>query len=602
LFASSLDAALAVVAVSLLIVVHELGHLIAAKAVGMRVEAFAVGFWKKLIAFRIGETEYRLCLIPLGGYVQVSGESSVPGEGEPHEFWSKSPGQRALFILGGVTMNLVLALVLFIVAFAIGVPFTVGEVGMTFPGEPAWEAGVKAGDKILAAGQMQNPTFEDLTRAIVLDSSERIKLRVERQGRVLDFDVEPRYDKAVGLRVIGIAWPVEPVVSRFATVGGEDGVSPAEEAGVELGDRIRAINGKPVETAFELQTELLNYPDDEIELLVERDGRSLSLRLHTEPVPQWAIGISGISSTVKALEGDGPAARLGLRQGDRVVAVNGTPVASAVEIEVVARSRLGGVELAVLRDGRELSFQTTLPDLAALARFRDSVTFEGGHRMAWVKEGSPAWNAGLRAGDTIVTVGGREVSTWNDILREGARAGKGEREVQWRRDGQVVTASVTPVEDYEFSRGHPGFVCETPKMAPHRYGALGAVRKGVVNTGRTLAEIVLMLRGFATREVSPRQMGGILTIAVVSYRAAQQGLGKLLYLTAVISGALAFLNILPIPVLDGGHLLFIILEKVRGRRLGERALLLSKAVGLAFVLLLVVYVTWNDIQRLVPGP
>ena len=599
MFASAINGVMAVIAVSMLIVVHELGHMFAARAVGMRVEAFAIGFWKKLFAFRIGETEYRLCLIPLGGYVHVSGENAKPGEGEPHEFWSKSPGQRALFVLGGVTMNLVLAFSLFIVAFAIGVPFTVGEVGRTSPGEPAWEAGLKPGDRIVAIDRTQDPTFDDLIRVVALGGSDRVNLRVERDGRTLNFQVAPRYEKRVGLRLIGIEPPVEPVVTSLMDADGNKDAGAAHAAGIMLGDRVVDVGGKPVETAFDVQTELLNFKaGQEVELTVERDGQRLPVSLRMESALPKGIGISGVTSVIEALEGDGSAARLGMLPGDRIAAVNGTPIGSGVELDVVLQAGLGEVELNVVRDGSERSFRTTLPDAASASRFRSSFVFGSGTRMAWVREGGPAWEAGLRPGDTLKAIGGDEVNSWSDILREGGRAGDGERELQWERNGDLVTASVTPVDDPTVPVAFPGFQFEMPKTAEHRYGALAAVRKGVVNTGRTLAEIVLMVRGFATREVSPRQMGGILTIAVVSYRAAKQGLGMLLYLTAVISGALAFLNVLPIPVLDGGHLLFIILEKLRGRRLGERALIWSNAVGLVLLMLLVVYVTWNDIVRL----
>jgi len=591
---------MAVIAVSLLIVVHEFGHLIAAKAVGMRVEVFAIGFWKKLIGVRVGETEYRICLIPLGGYVKVSGDDSAPGKAEPHEFWSKTPGQRALFVLGGVTMNLVLAVGLFIVAFAIGVPFTVGEVGRVLPGEPAWQAGLQAGDRIVAVDGMQNPTFEDLIRRVALGGKDQLYLHVERDGSLMDFAVAPRYHSGAGMRMIGVEPPVEPVVTKLTDVDGQEDAGPAVEAGMRPGDVVLAIAGRPVATAFELDTELADFePGDEVELLIEREGQPLTVRPRMVASPQKGLGISGLTAVVEAVAAGGEAEQAGLRAGDRITALNGVPVGSGIDLELVAREQLGEMALTVERDGGEVTVALTLPDRVSLARFRRSVLFETGPEMTWVREGSPAWEAGLRPGDVIVGIGKKEVSAWSDIGRALAGGGDDPRVVRWLRDGQIVAAEMLPVEDPTLAVGHPGFLCERPKTVLQRYGVLAAVQKGVVNTWQTLAEIVLMVRGFATRSVSTEQMGGIVSIAVVSYRAAQQGLGKLLYLTAVISGSLAFLNILPIPVLDGGHLLFILMEKLRGRRLGERALLLSNAVGLALLLMLVVYVTWNDIARLV---
>jgi regulator of sigma E protease len=589
---------LTVLAVSLLILVHELGHFIAAKLVGMRVEVFSIGFWKKLLAFKIGETEYRLSLVPLGGYVRVTGESPEEGKGKPHEFWSKTPGQRAIFIVGGVAMNLVLALVLFIVAFAIGVPFTVGEVGETRKGESAWEAGLKPGDRIVKVDDIENPTFIELTRVVALTNRDRVRLEVERSGRTLAFTLEPRYDAEVGLKLVGILPPFEPVVSGLAKIGGEDGVSPAKDAGIEIDDRILAINGKRVETAYELTSELANYPHDELELLVERDGETFAARLVTEPVPLRLIGIQGVGTTIELLEGGGPAERLGLKVDDRITAVNSVPVESQVEIEKAARAALGDVSLRLLRAGDKLTLQAAIPDLKALERFFASVLFESSTTLTYVEEGGPAWGVGMRPGDRMVSVAGNQVETWEDVLVEGSKVAGKEHEMQWARGDETITALVMPVENTDLSPGHLGIILAKDKTAPERYGALGAVHKGLANTFRTFSEIVLMLRGFATRQVSPRNMGGILTIAVASYHAAREGIGKLLYLTAVISAAIAMLNILPIPVLDGGHLLFIAVEKLRGRRLGERALTIAQTVGFVLLVLLVVYVTRNDIARL----
>ena len=134
-----------------------------------------------------------------------------------------------------------------------------------------------------------------------------------------------------------------------------------------------------------------------------------------------------------------------------------------------------------------------------------------------------------------------------------------------------------------------------PVMERRQYGALSAITHGIGDFKETLTSIVISLRGIATRDVSPRNLGGIVTIARLSYRAAELGIGKLLYMTAVLSASIAFLNILPVPVLDGGHLLFLAIEKLRGRRISERAMTIAQTVGFVLLILLVVYVTRNDL-------
>ncbi len=589
--------ALTIAAISVVVLVHELGHFVAAKAVGMRVEIFSIGFWKRILGVRIGDTEYRLSLVPFGGYVKVSGESPEEGAGKPYEFWSKTPGQRALFIVGGVTMNLVLALVLFIGAFAIGVPFTVAEVGETAAGEAAWKAGLKPGDKIVAMGDKTDLVFQDIRRSVALGSSRNVDLTVERGGRAITFELEPTYDETAGMKLIGVEPPVEPVVTGLARLG-EDGRCPAQEAGIEIGDRILAIGDVRVQTEQELYLELANYPHNRVTLLVERNGKTLPFLVLTEPTPHYLIGISALTSTIESLEGGGMAAQLGLQAGDRVIAVNGRPVGSAVEMEEVMRAALGQTTLSALRDGRELAFTVQIPDLKTLDEFQQSMTFTTSTTLAWVREGGPAWNAGVRPGDKMVRVAGKEVNSWRDILVAGASAGREEQEIQWTRGSELLKARLRPVKDTSLSGGHLGVLMELQKSTVSRYGAIGAVGTGLVNTFQTLADLFLTLRGFARREVSPSQMGGIILIAQASYHAAKRGIGMLLYMTAVISAAVAYLNILPIPVLDGGHLLFLLIEKVRGRRLGERALVVAQTVGLVLLVLLMVYATRNDILRI----
>jgi regulator of sigma E protease len=588
---------LAILAVSVLIIVHELGHFITAKAVGMRVEVFSIGFWKRIIGFRIGETDYRLSLVPLGGYVKVTGEAADEGSGNPHEFWSKSPGQRALFVVGGVTMNFLLAILLFIVAFAIGVPFTVAEVGDILPGEPAWKAGVRPGDVITRVGQEEAPNFLDLTRAIALGGSESVDLTVMREGREMRFRLEPEYDPVAGLKLIGILPPMEPIVTALVALDDDDDVSPADVAGVHVGDRILSINGVRVDTARDVRRELLLLPHDRVPLVLDREGERLELTVMSEPIPYYRIGISGFDATVKELEHGGRAERLGLRTGDTILTANGVPIGTGPLIEEIMWDSPGSLDLTVQRGDTELGFHTDLPDRIAVSDFVNSVLFHSDPVLDWVREGGPAWTAGMRPGDQVLEVGGYRVKEWGDVVVGGSRAGREPHEIVWDRDGVVMRGMVTSERDTTTSPGHLGILMTKDRTRPERYGVLGAVGEGLKNTRRTIGEIFLMLRGFATRDVSPKQMGGIVMIGYASYTAAQEGLGKLFYLMAVISAAIAFLNILPIPVLDGGHLLFIAIEKVRGRRLGERALTIAQTVGFVLLMLLVIYVTRNDILR-----
>ena len=262
---------LAIAAISALILVHEFGHFICAKAVGMRVEIFSLGFWKRLFGIKIGDTDYRVSLVPLGGFVKVTGESPDGGEGKPYEFWSKTPGQRALFIIGGVSMNFLMALVLFIVAFAIGVPFAPAVVEEVELASAAWKAGLERGDRVLSVNGKEVAVFDDLFRAVVLGSEQSLQLGVQRGDQRLSIRVEPQYEELLGRRSIGVIPEFEPVVTGLARVGGSEGPSPARDAGIELGDRLLSVNSVPTPTAEDLRRQLLRYPDDQVAVRLKRD-------------------------------------------------------------------------------------------------------------------------------------------------------------------------------------------------------------------------------------------------------------------------------------------------------------------------------------------
>jgi len=598
LLASALNVLLTVMAVSLIILVHEFGHFAMAKAVGMRVEVFSIGFWKKIVGFRLGETDYRVSLIPLGGYVKVTGEGAEGSTGEPYEFWSKTPGQRALFITGGVMMNFILAVVLFVIAFAVGVPLEVGEVGQVEHGSPAWEAGLLAGDRVVAVNDIQDPVFTDIMRAVALGDGGPVDLKVLRDGRLLTFRLEPEYDAQLGHKVIGMLPPAEPIVTGLSKVGGQEGRCPAEEAGIEPGDRILSINGNETPSGSAVRYELARAVEQPVTVRVERAGRELTFQVRAEPLRRRVIGISGIGTKVEALQHDGLASKLGLQVGDRIVAVNDRPMATWLDFQRVMQDHPDHVVLSIEgQSGRQLRVALPAGDPDAPAEFDSSVALEMSATLTWVREGSPAWQAGMRPGDTVVRVNGTEVDSWDEISYELSRASRDEHEITWVRGGETFTAQVQTEAETEGGAVALGVDLSRPKMVSKRYGVLSAVRRGFVNTFETLGEIFLMLRGFATHQVSPRTMGGIVTIARFSYHAAQLGIARLLHLTAMISASVGLLNILPIPVLDGGHLLLLAIEKVRGRRLGERVVMVAQSVGFVLLMMLVAYVTWNDLVR-----
>jgi len=593
-----INVVLAAAAVGLLILIHEVGHFLAAKAMRVRVEIFSIGFLSKLVGFRRGQTEYRLSLVPLGGYVKLAGMTPSEATGAPDEFVAKRPGQRAFILVAGVAMNAVLGLVGFIVAFTIGVPFPVAEVGYLRPGWPAWKAGLRQGDVIERINNISSPDFQDVQREVALQGLDTASLTVRRGEQRLQFELDLRYDPKAGIKRIGFGPPILPIVTGLFRVDGERGRCPAREAGIRIGDRIVAVEGRPISCAREFAEELKHRLNEDVELTVERGREVLTLTARTEPLAEHWIGISGVSATIQSLQRDGRAQRMGLQPGDRIASVNGVPVQSIVQVEDILRDAYGVVVLAVERGGTSAEVRGEIEDERALEDLIRSMDCTSSNTLAWVAPGSPAAQAGMRPGDVIVQVGGRTVETWDEILAAGRAAGDQPRLMRWLRDGTAHSGTVAPVKDYERAVGSIGCVFNRAKYRMRRLGVLSAIRVGSYKTYGAVVDIVLSLKGFVRREVSTRNVGGVVLIAYSSYLAAKEGPGKLLYLTAMLSIALAFLNIWPIPVLDGGHLLFVAIEKLRGKPVGEKVMTVSQLVGLGLLIMLIAYAVRNDLLRL----
>ena len=206
---------------SVLILIHEAGHLFAAKKAGIRVEAFSLGMGKRLFGVKIGETDYRLSLIPFGGFCQMAGEEPGKSEGREYEFSAKPPGHRFWVVSAGSLTNYVFAFFLFAVVYMIGVPTLSNEVGKVLDDFPAAKAGIEKGDRIISINGEKVEYWEDILASIRgKDSgSGNIDMRVDRGGKVFDLKVDARvremtniFGQKIKTPVIGIA-PEQKILS-----------------------------------------------------------------------------------------------------------------------------------------------------------------------------------------------------------------------------------------------------------------------------------------------------------------------------------------------------------------------------------------------------
>ncbi len=245
---------------SVLIFTHELGHFLAAKMVGVRVLRFSIGFGPRLIGIERGGTDYRISLVPFGGYVKLSGMEDTEAEGREDEFSSKWVGARIWIIVAGPLANFVLAFLLFfIITSAIGTPILeTTRVGSVEDGSPAFTAGIRPRDEILMIGETEVGNWYEVMEEISRRSG-GVSVKVQRDEDELWFVMDLAGDP-------GILPFLEPVVGRVQKE------SPAEEAGLRQGDRIVSIGDRRVETFDDILQVIQASADTTIQIAWIRDG------------------------------------------------------------------------------------------------------------------------------------------------------------------------------------------------------------------------------------------------------------------------------------------------------------------------------------------
>ncbi|WKZ19695.1 MAG: RIP metalloprotease RseP [Candidatus Jettenia sp. CY-1] len=594
----STNVILVIIGIGLLIFIHELGHFLMAKKIGVRVFAFSLGFGPAILKKQWGETEYRLSLFPLGGYVKLAGEGPEEEKtGASWEFSSKSAGQRASVLVAGVALNAVLAFLAFIVAFQIGVPFITPEVGQVMPGWPAWDAGIQRGDKIVAVDGDKDIDFEDLFTVVALSNpATGVNLKVDRDNKTFDVNVIPRYDNENGIQRIGIMPATSLEVDKIFAF--ENNTSPARDANLQVKDVVVAVNGKRISTEDEFREVEASNPGKEISVTVLRDNKEVELKVIPSKATRWMLGISCASTILEGVKDDSSASKAGLKEGDEILEVNSKPVTGFTDIKnLVINSEEETCVFTIKRDGIVTLVSVPLSDSKAKEEFLNSITPFYGLKVDSVVEGFPAEKIGLKPGDRITSLNENEVKDWNTLLQMIMASQGNPMVIEWMRGNERFVSTIEPQKDEKNAVGSIG-VKFREKTVVKKYGLLGScvvgTKKAIINVQR----LYLTIKGFFSQRLSPKNVGGFILIAQASYESAKVGFGKLVYFLGILSLQLAILNILPIPVLDGGHLMFLAIERIKGSPVSQRTLSIAQYIGFAIIITLVIYATRNDIMRL----
>ena len=279
-----------------MIFVHEFGHFATAKFFGIRVDVFALGFGPRLFGFRRGDTDYRVCALPLGGYVKMKGEN--PDEeltGEPDEFLSRPKYQRFFVLVNGPVMNVVLSFVLLTMVYTRGIQVETwrGEpvvIGSIAPGTPAATTDLAPGDLIVAVDGDAMENWQEFELQVLISGGQEIELTVQNDvgTRVIAVTLERVGPSAQGM--LGALARFAPIVESFLAG------SPAEDSDLEVGDRFVEINGTPVTHWAELQEIVIASAEIPLDFVVDRDGtlKEFTITPATRPEDQGGGGSLGV--------------------------------------------------------------------------------------------------------------------------------------------------------------------------------------------------------------------------------------------------------------------------------------------------------------------
>ncbi len=541
-----------IVLLGILVFVHEAGHFSVAKLFKIKVEKFSIGFGPRIFGWKRGDTEYRVSWIPLGGYVKMAGDDPTDDEAKniPGSFLGADLWKRMLVVLAGPGVNLILPIFVLAGVWMNGRTFATPYVGEVHAGSPAEEAGLVPGDVVTAVDGKPVTQWREMAALIrELNGSDKPspkKLTVNRDGQTLQFTLTPilrEQDDDFGIRtptpIIGISqYAPRPVLDP--QVG-----SPAAAAGLRTGDVIAKINDLDVKFWVDVDRTFANLEAGPIKLHV----------LRYPPVPADPV-------LRKAAEKKLP------EKLDVVLASPAKP----------DREALG------LRSG-ELVVSLIEPD-------------------------SPAEKAGLLNGDRIVSSGDRRFRSATDLSVWVADHEKEPKiPLTVEREGKSVDLTIEPVKKTERIRGTSrnqekvwiGFDLENrydqKSFIARTSNPFKALWGGTVWTGEIIAMNGKAFAKMFSGELSVREsIGGPIAIADATAVAVEEsGWTGFLFMLVNMSVILGIMNLLPIPVLDGGHLAFFTVEAVMRRAPSLRVREVAQQAGLLFLLAIMAFVLVNDV-------
>ncbi len=662
------------------VLVHEFGHFIFAKFCGIKVEAFSIGFPPTLIgilrterghririlpqffpkeggsddgklSFTVGkkmqqpgETEYRIGVIPFGGFVKMLGQEDVgpvKDSDDPRSFANKSVGARMAVIAAGVVFNAISALIVFMIVFLIGINRVPAVVGGVVEDSPAARVGLRAGDEVVKIGdRSRNLDYYDIAISAALSGKgEEIALKVKHEdGSIGDYSLTAEKRPGAEVKEFGIIMPQSLTVAEVS-----DANKLLAKTGLRPGDLIKAVNGRDVQSYWELAEIVENALVPKVTLLAERTNKSGESQLVESEVglELTSAGTGQIYSMVprfrmeeiKITESTWTRIAAGMRQllerigvkerltekqflqsNDVILSVGEVICPTYDEFsETVKRCEDNELPVNVLRtDANGIETQHTInvrlkrgADVneakIGISYFR---MYDFDHpvvaKTIAVDGGPPKLE--IPRGALITSVDGKKVSDFYDIISQISQSAGKRIKITYLAGGEVgsVTLDVSGGEESVTIKSvFADYVPFKPLERLYKASSpVDAIGMGYRKTVMFIAQAYITLKGLATGLFSPKGLMGPVGILTFSYRiVAERPLIDYAYFLGLISASLAVFNILPLLPFDGGFIVFLLIEKIKGSPVSARVQEKIASAGWMLVIALVLYVTFNDIVR-----
>lgn len=536
-----------------LVVIHEFGHFAAAKLLDVKVLRFSFGYGRPLIRATLGETEYQIAVFPIGGYVRIQGierdVDAAPADAG-RSLSSRPLWQRLTIILAGPAANLLLPVFIYGGFYARHTMVGGSVIGDVLENSVASRSGLESGDRVLEINGAAVRYWEDIERGVRASAGKELHIRVARGAKTLERYLTPveetvwakdRDGKATLQGRIGITYaPFVPLVGVI------DAQSPAARSGLQTHDLLTSIDGQPVRNWNDVQHYLGR--------LARRTSIVYFRGSEIPGVPQVELLTPGFSDLVPESQVD----------------------------PTLKRQTYTGIEHAEMF-------------------------------VAHVDAGSPADSAGLRPGDLIVALDDKPIAHWTELDQRLQAEPSKSFEITWKRgvaSGKTEMHSAALTQSWHKEVDEYGHAATRLVFGAHndvdrgtgamvsidgRFGY--AAGKAIERTGDTIRTMVAGLLQILAGETPSDALGGPLMMYRVAKVSGDQGWDTFWLMIALISVNLGLINLLPIPMLDGGHLLVFGIEGVLRRALSATARVRVQQVGLAIIILITILASRNDVAR-----